>query len=64
MRLVTIEQFRLKHFDEKSRPAPLTVQRWLRTDKLPGRKIGGTWYVDEAAWLANGDPLVEQVLAG
>jgi hypothetical protein len=29
---------------------------------VPGRKVGGTWYVDEHAWLADGDEQVRRVL--
>ena len=70
MRLITIEQWRLKHFEENSRPAEITVLRWCRNFQrglqpgIPSKKVGGTWYIDEAAWLAEGDALVEQVLAG
>ena len=64
MRLVTVEQFRLRHFEEKSRPAENTVRRWLKTGKVPGKRVGGTWFIDEAKWLADGNRLVEQVLAG
>lgn len=62
MKLITIPVFRDRYFDESSRPHELTVQRWLRDGKLTGRKIGKAWFVDEHAWLANGDPLVERVL--
>jgi hypothetical protein len=51
-----------KYFEDDSRPSEITALRWLRDGKIPGRKVGGTWYVDEHAWLADGDPLVQQVL--
>jgi len=59
---MTPQQWTAKYFDTESRPAEVTVRRWLSTGKLPGRKIGGTWYVDEHAWLADGDELVLRVL--
>lgn len=62
MRLVTVNVWRDRHFDEQSRPAELTVLRWLRDGKVPGRKVGGTWYIDEHAWLAGDDELVKRVL--
>jgi len=61
---MTVAAWLNKHFDEDSRPAELTVQRLLREGKVPGRKVGGKWFIDEAAWLADGDDLVQQVLAG
>lgn len=51
-----------KYFDEDSRPPEITLLRWLRSGKIPGRKVGGNWYVDEHAWLADGDDLVRRVL--
>lgn len=62
MRLMTVPAWLEKYFAEGSRPADLTVQRWLRAGKVPSRKVGGTWYVDEHAWLAGGDELVQRVL--
>lgn len=51
-----------KYFAPESRPAEITVQRWLRNGVVPGKKVGGTWFVDEHAWLADGDDLVQRVL--
>lgn len=62
MRLMTAAAWVEKYFDADSRPADLTLQRWLRAGKVPGRKVGGTWYVDEHAWLATDDELVRRVL--
>ena len=64
MLLVEYRKFADKTFDESSRPADITLQRWLREGKLPGHKIGGIWYVDMHAFLAANDPLVERVLSG
>jgi hypothetical protein len=62
VKLLTAHAWLEKYFDEASRPAEITLQRWLRQGKIPGRKVGGTWYVDEHAWLAQGDDLVQRVL--
>ena len=62
MRLLTPLAFADKYFGDESRPSELTLARWLRSEKLPGRKIGGKWYVDEHAWLAGDDDLVRRVL--
>lgn len=62
MKLVTIPIFLERHFDPACAPSEFTVRRLLRESKLPGRKVGGEWYVDEHLWLADGDPLVERVL--
>jgi len=63
-KLMTVKAWREKYFAEGSTPAELTVRRWLQNGDIPGRKIGGNWYIDENAWLANGDELVKHVLAG
>ncbi|MDI9240771.1 hypothetical protein QLQ15_17850 [Lysobacter sp. LF1] len=62
MKLMTAHAWVQKYFEEASRPSEITLQRWLRADKVPGRKVGGTWYVDEHAWLPDGDELVRRVL--
>lgn len=43
-------------------PPEVTLARWMRDGKVPARKVGGKWYVDEDAWLAGDDPLVLHVL--
>ncbi len=62
-KLLKLEAWRDRHFADP-KPADATIRRWARTDKIPARKVGGDWYVDEAKWLAGGNRLVEQVLAG
>lgn len=62
VRLLTAQAWIQKYFAEECRPAEITLHRWLRQGKIPGRKVGGTWYVDEHAWLADGDDLVQRVL--
>jgi hypothetical protein len=62
VKLLTAHAWLEKYFEEGSRPAEITLHRWLRQAKIPGRKVGGTWYVDEHAWLAEGDDLVQRVL--
>jgi hypothetical protein len=62
VRLLKADAWVAKYFDEASRPAEITVQRWLRDGKVPGRKVGGQWFVDVHAWLAEDDELVKRVL--
>jgi len=62
LKLMTAPAWAEKYFDEASRPAEITISRWLRSGKIPARKVGGTWYVDEHAWLAGQDDLVRRVL--
>ncbi len=62
MHLMTTEKWLDRYFDPSSRPSIATLQRWLRDGKIPAKKVGGTWFIDEHAWLADGDDLVERVL--
>lgn len=64
MRLISAPAWVDKYFAPESRPAEVTLLRWLRQGKVPGKKVGGKWYVDEHEWLAGGDPLVQHVLEG
>jgi len=62
MKLMPISTWQAKHFADGGAPDEVTVRRLLRQGKLPGRKVGGVWYIDEAEWLADGDELVRRVL--
>ncbi|MBB1060372.1 hypothetical protein [Marilutibacter spongiae] len=62
MNLVAVPVWLARHFDPESAPSHLNVLRLLRDGKLPGRKVGGTWYIDETAWLAGDDDLVQRIL--
>lgn len=62
MKLLTASAWAEKYFAEGSRPAEITLARWLRKKVIPSKKVGGTWYVDEHEWLAGGDELVRKVL--
>ena len=45
-------------------PSNLTLRRWIKKGAIPGKKIGGSMFIDEDAWLAGGDELVARVLRG
>ena len=63
MHLVTPVVWSERYFDESSRPAETTLRRWMQTQAVPAVKIGGSWFIDEHAWLAGGDDLVQRVLS-
>ncbi|HEY9255775.1 MAG TPA: hypothetical protein VIP30_14700 [Stenotrophomonas sp.] len=63
MLLMTVSAWSAKYFAPGSAPAELTIRRWLQNGVLPGRKVGGNWYVDDHAWAAGGHELVMRVLA-
>ncbi len=63
MRLMTPPAWAEKYFDEASRPPETTLRRWMQIGAVPAKKIGGSWFIDEHAWLAGGDDLVQRVLS-
>ena len=46
MRLMRIEEFSQRYFDETCRPALRKVLYWCEQGMLPARRIGKPWYVD------------------
>lgn len=62
MKLMLATEWAAKYFTEDSRPSEVTLARWLRDGKVPGRRVGGRQYVDEDAWLAGDDDLVRRAL--
>lgn len=62
MLLITPSEWATKYFSDESRPSAVTIMRWLNQGKIPGKKVGGLWYVDEHAWVAGDDDLVQRVL--
>ena len=49
---MSISQFRKAFFQEGSAPDPRTVRSWVEAGTLPGRSIGGSYYVDVEAFEA------------
>lgn len=48
----------------KQRPAPSSVRRWIEDGELPGKKIGGRYFVDIDAEQGNtGNELADRVLS-
>lgn len=62
MHLMTPQRWLETYFDQTSQPSIQQLHRWLRDGKIPGKKVGGTWFIDAHAWLADGDELVARVL--
>lgn len=66
MRLIELPAWAEKYFAPESRPSEFVMRRWAREKRIPARKVGKTWFVDEHAWLAGDDPemadLVQRVL--
>lgn len=57
-----LSQFRRQHFVEGSRPSLSTLRRLVVKGELPGRRFGGQWYIDYAAYISVGDSLISKVL--
>lgn len=61
-RYMLLSQFRCQHFVEGSQPSLSTLRRLVVKGELPGRRFGGQWYIDYAAYIGDSDPLVSKVL--
>jgi len=47
----------------QKKPHPSSVRRWVESGDLPGKKIGGRWYVDiDAEAISTGNELADKVL--
>lgn len=65
MALVTVEQYIEKTFAPGSRPPKNTVWYWIRTGKLPARKHGRRYYIDEAQVKeSTGNDIADRILNG
>lgn len=65
MKLIDLETWKNRYLGGKL-PKERSLRRQLKRWEQEGvaRKIAGEWRIDEHKFLANGDPLVEQALAG
>jgi len=43
---ILIKEYLDNTFTPKSRPAVNTIKSWIEKGKIPGRKIGGLYYVE------------------
>ena len=63
MKLMSVSKWIERYFVPGSEPPDSTVRRWLRQGDIPARKVGGTWFIDEEAWLETEvDVLVERIM--
>lgn len=47
----------------KKRPHPSSVRRWIESGQIPGKKIGGRYYVEiDEETASTGNELADQVL--
>lgn len=63
--LVTPTQWLDKRFgeDNAKRPHPSSVRRWAEAGELPGKKIGGRWFIEiDEESASTGNALADQVL--
>lgn len=62
-RLKKLSLFQAEHFEPGSAPTMKTLRTWVDDGTLPGRKIGGMYYIDMAKYEATtGNALVDKVL--
>lgn len=63
-KLITLEEWRIRTFEEDAGPSKRAVYNWANHGHIPGaRKIGGLWFVDpDKVNISTGNPLVDKVL--
>lgn len=62
MLLVSIKQYLLRNFADGSALHENTVRRLIREHKIPGRRIGSRYFVDESAGTSKVDALIARVV--
>lgn len=64
MRLISISRFRATTtlFEPGSIPTAATLREWIDSDEIPGKRIGGKYYIDLDELDTTEDQLVAAVL--
>lgn len=62
---MSITEYRETNFTPKSAPDPRTIKKWIDNQELPGKIIGGTYFVEveEAEKIKPANHLVSKVLS-
>lgn len=63
-KLMLVSEYRRKRFAGQKKPSEKTIKRWIIEGTIPGKKLGGRYYVDvtEEAKQVTGDPEVDRRL--
>jgi hypothetical protein len=59
---ITLEDFKLKFFGTSKHPSLTTLRRLAQKGEIPNRRLGKLYYVDAAAFEADGNPILAKVL--
>jgi hypothetical protein len=62
VKLLKLAKFRAEYFVEGSAPTMATLRKGIESGTIPGKKIGGEYYVDVQSLHKTGNALVDQVL--
>lgn len=62
--LITPQEWIERRFgDAKKRPHPSSVRRWIDNAEIPGKKIGGRYYVEiDIETESTGNELADRIL--
>lgn len=61
MKLISINDYIKLNFVGDDKPTSRTVRNWLEQNLIPGKKIGGKWWIDLSK-EKTGNELVDRVL--
>lgn len=45
-KLISVAEYRRQRFHGRKKPSERTIRRWIIQGEIPGRKIGGMYFVD------------------
>lgn len=62
MKLISLKAFQERYFAKGEAPTEKTIKAWINKSEIPGRKLGGKYYVDCASFEGCNDELVSRVL--
>ena len=62
-RLMLLSEYRETRFTPGSRPSINTLKRWINDGELPGKRIGGLYYVEvDTESQSIGKPRLEELM--
>jgi hypothetical protein len=61
--LMAVSEYRKKRFAGRKKPSEKTIKRWIVDGYLPGKKIGGRYYVEVTLETQlTGNPLADAAI--
>jgi len=64
MKLIPVSEYRELRFVGNKKPSVKTIKRWIQSGDLPGKRIGGLYFVNvaEEELMVTNDDVVNSIL--